>query len=102
MLRHVVVDDVAHVGDVQPARGDVGGDEHFEAAVAEAAQGLLALALGAVRVEDRHGVIVPLQHVRDPVGAMLGAAEDDHRVVVHALEQFEEQVGLLGVGHRDK
>ncbi len=35
MLRHVVVDDVADVRDVQAARGDVRGDEHLVFAVAE-------------------------------------------------------------------
>ena len=30
MLRHVVVDDVAHVRDVEPARGDVRGHERFK------------------------------------------------------------------------
>jgi hypothetical protein len=49
VLRHIIVDDVAHVGDVQPARGDVGGDEHLEAALPKALQGLLALALSACR-----------------------------------------------------
>src|ERR1035438_1938732 len=36
----------------------------------------------------------------NPVGPMFGAAEYNHRVVVHALEQFEDQIGLLGIGHR--
>ena len=48
MLRHVVVDDVAHVRDVQSARGDVRGDEHFVFAFAETLQGLLAFLLRAV------------------------------------------------------
>ena len=61
MLRHVVIDDVADVGDVQAARGDVRGDEHLEAAFAEALERLLALALGAVGVQHGHGVIVALQ-----------------------------------------
>ena len=48
MLRHVVVDDVADVGDVESARGDVRGDEHLEFAVAKTFQRLLAFALRAV------------------------------------------------------
>ena len=61
VLRHVVVDDVADVRDVEAARGDVRGHEHLEAAVAEAAQGLLAFALGAVGVQHGHGVVVALE-----------------------------------------
>ena len=38
MLRHIVVDDVADVGDVEPATGDVRGDEHFVFAIAKPAQ----------------------------------------------------------------
>src|SRR5436309_14917847 len=29
MLWHIVVDDMAHTGDVDPARGDVGSNHHF-------------------------------------------------------------------------
>ena len=102
MLRHVVIDDVADVRDVQSARGDVRGDEHFVSAVAKAAQGLFAFALGAVGMQHGHGVVVALEQVRDAVGAVFRAAEDDHRVVIHAVQQFEQQVGLLRFGHRDK
>ena len=61
MLRHVVVDDVAHVRDVESARGDVRGDEHFKSSVAETLERLLAFALGAVGMQHRHGVIVALE-----------------------------------------
>ena len=64
MLRHVVVDDVAHVRDVQSARGDVRGDEHFEAAIAKTAQRLFAFALRAVGMQHGHGVIVALEQMR--------------------------------------
>src|ERR1035441_6004088 len=57
MLRHVVVNDVAHVRDVQPARGDVRRHEHFKSSVAEPLERLLTFLLGAVRVQHGHGVI---------------------------------------------
>ena len=99
MLGHVVIDDVADVGDVQPARGDVRGDEHFKAAGAETLQGLLALALGAVGMQDGDGVIVALEQAGDAVGAVFGAAEDDDGIVIDALEEFAQQVALLVLGH---
>ena len=58
MLRHVVVDDVADVRDVQAARGDVRGDEHLVFAVAETFQRLLAFPLRAVGMQHGHGVVV--------------------------------------------
>ena len=65
MLRHVVIDDVAHLRDVESARGDVRGDERFELAVAETAQGLLAFALGAVGMQHGHGMIGALEQAGD-------------------------------------
>ena len=43
--------DEVDVGDVEAARGDVGGDEDAEAIVAEALEGALALRLRDVTVE---------------------------------------------------
>ena len=51
VLGALVVDHVGHVVDVQPARGDVGGDEHVDLAAAERAQRSLALALAEVAVD---------------------------------------------------
>ena len=49
ILRHVVVDDVRHAGDVEAAGGEVGGDQHLVAAGLETLQRLLPFALVAVR-----------------------------------------------------
>jgi hypothetical protein len=35
VLRHVAMDDMADIGDVQTARGEAGGDEGLEAAQVE-------------------------------------------------------------------
>ena len=83
MLRHVVIDDVAHLRDVESARGDVRGDERLELAVAETAQRLLAFALGAVGMQHGHGVIAPLEQAGDAVRAVLRPAEDEHGIVIH-------------------
>jgi hypothetical protein len=78
MLRHVVIDHMAYVRDVQATRGDVSGHEHFKFSVTKSFQRLLAFALRAVRVKDRHRVIVLLQHHADAIGAIFGAAEHDY------------------------
>src|SRR5437764_816182 len=86
----VVVDDAADVVDVDAAGGDVGGHQDLSPAIGEGAQGPVALGLRATAV-DRHGRHAgPLQLVGQPVGAVLGAAEDDGGAVAGS------QVG----GHR--
>ena len=99
VLRHVVVDDVADVLDVQSARGDVGGHQHLEAAVTEAAQRLLPLALRAVGMQHRHQMAFAVQHRRNVIRAILGPAENEHRIVFGAFEQLDDQLVALVVGH---
>ena len=45
VLRQVGVDDEAEVGQIEPARGDVGGDADAGAAVAQRLERVVALAL---------------------------------------------------------
>src|SRR5699024_11481105 len=51
VLGALVVDDVRDVVDVDPAGGDVGGDEHVHLSAAERAQGLLASTLAEIPVQ---------------------------------------------------
>lgn len=51
VLRHIVIDDVANLGDIEPASSYIGGHQHLKPPIPEAAQSLLALTLGAIRVE---------------------------------------------------
>ena len=99
MLRHVVVDDVADVGDVQSARGDVGGDEHLVFAFAETFERLLAFLLRAVGMQHGHRVVVAFEQRGHAISPVLGAAENEDGIVIHALEQLDEQVGFLGIGN---
>ena len=91
MLRDIVVDDMADIGDVQAASGNIRGDQHFVPPITKAAQSLLAFALRSVGMKDSDGVVVAFEQMGDAVGAVFGAAKDDDRVVVDAFEQFEEQ-----------
>ena len=45
------------------------------------------------------GMIAPLEQMGDPVRPVFGAAEHDHRIVVHPLEQLQQQISFLRVGH---
>ena len=77
-MRHVEVDHLRQPLDVQPARGDVGGDQHRGLARLEVLERRLALGLRLVAV-DRVGVdVVAAQLVREAVRADARAGEDQH------------------------
>ena len=82
VLGRVEVDDVRDAVDVDAAGGDVGGDQDVDVPGLEAGQGLLALALGLVAVH-RDGLDALVREALDqPVGAALGADEDERQVAL--------------------
>ena len=83
--------DVVHV---DPAGGDVGRHQHLDPPPLQVFERALALALGAVAVERRHRVPAALELAREPVGAVLGAREDDRAADLGAQQHLVEQVGL--------
>ena len=112
--RRVEVDDAADGVDVDAAGGDVGGHEGPDRAGGELLQRPLPLRLRLVAVDGdgRHPGRAELAD--DPVGAVLGPAEDDGRLVagddvggqrdaprrVGLPEQVADLAGLAGVvGH---
>ena len=88
VMRHVEIDHVADLLDVDAARGDIGGDHDFVSAVAKSAKRAFALALRAARVQHRHRVALLMQLARDAVGPVFRAAENQHLIVVGAPQQF--------------
>src|SRR5690606_1008958 len=85
------VDDVAHAGDVDPACRDVGRDEHADAAGLEVTQCSFALGLALVAV-NRVGRNVALRELlHHPVGAVLGAGEDQHAVHLVRLQALAQR-----------
>ena len=86
MVRHIEINHVADLLDVDAARGNVGGDHHFVAAVAKSAQGSFTLALGAIGMKCRYGVALLVQLARDSVSTVFGAAKNQHLIVVRAPE----------------
>ena len=100
LRRQVVVDDVGDLVHVDAPGHDVGGHQHPVGAVLEAVESVLPLGLAAVGVDGRALDAAALQMAAHPVGAVLGAGEDEHPVELLLLEEPHEQVGLLGFGHR--
>jgi hypothetical protein len=98
MLGDVEINDVADVLDIEATSGDIRRDKDFEAAIAEAPQGLFSFALAAVRMDDGDGVFVLLEEARDFIRAVFGAAENNDGLVMDLVEKGAEEVGFLIVG----
>ena len=60
-VRHVVVDDVLDVGNVETAGRHGGGHQDLEPALGEVCEGLLPLPLGAVAVDAGRGHVLGRQ-----------------------------------------
>src|SRR5690606_6764504 len=104
LLGHVgqlEIDDVADARDVDPARGDVGRDEHLDAALAELVERTFALRLALVAVDRVGGEARLGELLHHPVGAVLGAGEHQHAVHLARLQALAQSHGqqrlLLGL-----
>ena len=95
----VEVDHVGDVGDVDAAGGHVGGDQHFDVTALEAGEGAFALALALVAVHRDGLEFAAAQALDQPVGAALGADEDQGAAAVGAGQGAGEvvELGRLGV-----
>src|SRR5881296_178130 len=87
------MDDLGHV---DPARRDVGGDQHAIATAPEAVERLAALRHRAICVQARHPVAGRAHRARHAIGAMLGAREDERLTTFLAEEPEQERRLLLG------
>ena len=85
-IRHVVVDNVGDTVDIEPARGDVGGDHDAEVTGLETAQGLFTLPLRSVAVQARDAKPRVCDLPRHFVRAVFCAREDQNRVSIDLLE----------------
>ena len=86
---HVVVDDVRDAVNIETARRDVGGDHDLEVSRFESLQSLFALSLCAVAVQARGAETRVADLPRHFIGAMFRPREDQHRIGIGLLEQFQ-------------
>ena len=93
--RHVVVDDVGERVDVEAAGGDVGGDEQFGGAVAEAGHHAVALALVHAAVQRLGAVAAPVHRLGELVDLGARAAEHERRLRRLDVEDATERVRLV-------
>ena len=89
-VRHIEVDDVGDIGYVDAARGDVGGDQDVEFAVAETVKCPLPLILGHIALQGC-GIVLALQQVAGQVAsAIFGAGEDEDAPGCRLFEQCQQ------------
>ncbi len=91
----LVVDDVGDVGDVDTARGHVGGHQHVDLARAERAQCLLPGTLAEIAVDGGGGEAAFAQVVGDLLRRALGPGEDHRQPAALGLEDLRDQLGLV-------
>src|SRR5699024_1895346 len=94
------------VVDVDPAGGDVGGDEHVHLSAAERAQGLLASTLAEIPVQGSGSEPAIDEILGHAGGGTLCAHEDDRQTAAAGLQHagdefhFVQRVGPVGeLGH---
>ena len=81
--------EVIHVGDffdVDPAGGDIGGDQHIDLAVAEGAQCLFTSTLAKITVQGSGGESAAFQFFSNPGGTALGAGKDNCQATIAGLQ----------------
>ena len=88
---HVVVDDVRDAFNIEAARRDVGSDHDVEVSLFETVQSLLALSLRAIAVQAGDAMARVRNLPSHFIGAMFCTGEDQHRIRVGLLEQFQQQ-----------
>src|SRR5919108_3145464 len=77
VLWGIEVNDVGDVLDVDSARGDVGGDQSVVVASLEVGERAAALVLVLVAVHRDRADLLAAEPLDEPVGAALGADEDE-------------------------
>lgn len=100
VLGHIVVDHVRHPGHIEPARGDVGGDEDAVLAFTKTFQRGGALSLVFLGMNHRHRMVLDPEEVGNAVRPFARAGKDDHALKIIPLEQRHQQIHFLVVEHR--
>src|SRR6185437_10546078 len=94
VLGRVVIDDPNHVRHVDAAGGDVGRDQRHHFTALEAGERRLTLALAFVAVHRDRLDVLAAQSFDQPVGAALGADEDERAARLFGTQRRDQGVEL--------
>ncbi len=95
----VIVDDVAHIGDIQPARRHIRRHQHLCAPGAETFERALALRLGDLAVDRLRQIAQAVQLLRDHIGVAACIHEDDCRLRCLQVQDTRERLRFRLIGH---
>ena len=90
ILRQVVVDNVAHVGDMQAAGRDVGANQHRKLAALESFKHFHAFLLRHVARDRERVDVVRLEKILDAFGLALGIDEHHDSRCPHFADQSHQ------------
>ena len=97
--RHIEVDDMRDMLDVDAARGDIGRDEEVDLGGAHLLHHAVALRLGESAVEREHAVAAPDEALGELVDLDPRPAEDDRERRTLEVEDASERGDLVGARH---
>lgn len=95
LFGELVVDDEGEAFYIDPASGDIGGDEKLGAFFFKGAHDFIAFELGEFALEGVNGVSSVAEFFREDVCAVSGAGEDESASGALAMEEFVDEVGLV-------
>ena len=99
VIGQVIVEHDLDVVHVNAARGDVGGDQEFQAGLAEFIHYPVALHLRHIAVQAVGHVALGLQMIHQLIHHPLGVAENDAQLQVVDVDQAREQIHLEAAVH---
>ena len=99
LRRHVEVDDMTEIRDIDAACRDVGRDEHADRTVLETVERSDTRRLRAIAVNARGGHAMLLEQLEQAVGAVLRAREHQRLLHVTAFQQLDEERRLEVLRH---
>ena len=88
---HIEVDHMRNTVNVQTTRRNVGSHHDAKVSCFKAVQGLFALSLRAIAVQAGDAMTCVRDLTSQLIGAMFRAGEDQHRIGIGLLEQFQQQ-----------
>ena len=98
-FRQLVVDDEIDRRDIDPARGDIGGEEDGHLAGPEIGHDGIAGVLREVALQRRNRITGRCHLLGQFAHAVLGPPEDDDLTVPAGIEQIAQGVQLAATGH---
>ncbi len=87
MMRDVEIEDVAHIGNVEAARGDIAGHQQLRRSVAETFERGHAGALVHVAVQGGNVETVSLERFQHGLDVALAITEDDRVLEIRRVAQ---------------